>query len=71
MENVQERPDVIEARKILRDAIPKAAAVLVKLLDAEDERLRLRAASVILTTEAVTEPEDVLRFNWRMGYGKY
>lgn len=42
-----------EAREILRQAIPKAAKVLIKLLDATDEKLRLRASEAVLTLAGI------------------
>lgn len=43
----------IEAREILRQAIPKAAKVLIKMLDATDEKLRLRASEAVLALAGI------------------
>jgi HEAT repeat protein len=50
-----ERSVTIEARVILRQAIPKAAEVLVKLLDAKDEKLRLRASEAVLALAGIVQ----------------
>lgn len=47
------RPATVEAREMLRQAVPRAAEVLVKLLEATDEKLRLRASEAILTLAGI------------------
>lgn len=44
-----------QARECVRAAIPRAAAVLTKLLHSEDDRIRLRAAEAILNRSGITE----------------
>ncbi len=43
-----------QAREALGAAIPRAASALVALLDAEDERIRLRSAEAILARGGIT-----------------
>lgn len=43
------------ARTELRDAVPEAAETMRELLDAEDERVRLRAAEAILDRAGITK----------------
>lgn len=50
---------VAEAQRILKAAIPQAADVLVKMLAAQDERLRIRAAEAILNRVGLTEADRV------------
>jgi len=48
---------VEDARDELQDAVPKAAATLTDLLDAEDERVQIRAAEAILDRAGLTKAE--------------
>ena len=43
------------ARTELRDAVPEAAETMRDLLDAEDERVQLRAAEAILDRAGITK----------------
>lgn len=43
-----EQPPIDDARAELQSAVPEAAATIRELLDAEDERIQLRAAEAIL-----------------------
>jgi HEAT repeat protein len=43
------------ARTELQDAVPDAAETIRELLDAEDERVRLRAAEAILDRAGITK----------------
>ena len=52
------RPPVEDARDELRDAVPRAAETLTDLLDAEDERIRIRAAETILDRAGVTKAKQ-------------
>ena len=46
---------VEEARDELQDAVPEAAATLRELLDAEDERIQIRAAEAILSRAGLSK----------------
>jgi hypothetical protein len=48
-------PPVDEAREELQAAVPEAAATLRDLLEAEDERIQIRAAEAILDRAGVTK----------------
>jgi len=48
-----------EARDELQDAIPKAAATLTDLLDAEDEKIQIRAAEAILDRAGLSKAKAV------------
>jgi hypothetical protein len=48
-----------EARHELQEAIPKAATTLTDLLDAEDERVQIRAAEAILDRAGLTKAKRV------------
>jgi hypothetical protein len=63
MENTMTRPAVSEARDLLRMAISKAAETLVKLLDAKDPKLQLRAAEAILSRAGITEADRMNRWD--------
>jgi len=52
---VSERPAIEQGRDELQDAIPEAAATLTDLLDAEDERVQIRAAEAILDRAGLTK----------------
>jgi hypothetical protein len=52
---------VEDARDELQDAIPKAAETLADLLDAEDERVRIRAAEAILDRAGLTKAKGYSR----------
>jgi hypothetical protein len=45
------------ARDELQDAVPKAAATLTDLLDADDERVQIRAAEAILDRAGLTKAD--------------
>lgn len=47
------------ARSELCDAIPVAAATMRELLDAEDDRVRLRAAEAILDRAGITKAKSM------------
>jgi hypothetical protein len=48
---------VEDARDELQDSIPKAAETLTDLLDAEDERVQIRAAEAILDRAGLTKAD--------------
>jgi hypothetical protein len=48
---------VEDARDELQDAVPKAAKKLTDLLDAEDERVQIRAAEAILDRAGLTKAD--------------
>lgn len=50
-----ERPPVDAACDELQAAVPEAAATLCELLDAEDERVQIRAAEAILDRAGLTK----------------
>lgn len=50
---------VEEARDELQAAVPKAAETLVDLLEAEDERVQIRAAETILDRAGLTKAKAV------------
>jgi hypothetical protein len=50
---------VEDARDELQEAIPKAAETLTDLLDAEDERVRIRAAEAILDRGGMVKAKPV------------
>jgi hypothetical protein len=50
-----ERPPVEDACDELQAAVPDAAATLRDLLDAEDERVQIRAAEAILDRAGLTK----------------
>lgn len=50
-----DRPPVDDARDELQAAVPEAAATLRELLEAEDERVQIRAAEAILDRAGVTK----------------
>ncbi|MDB9235761.1 hypothetical protein [Halorubrum ezzemoulense] len=52
---------VEDARDELQDAVPKAAETLADLLDAEDERVRIRAAEAILDRAGLTKAKGYSR----------
>ena len=52
------RPPVDDARDELQAAVPKAAETLAELLDAEDEKVRIRAAEAILDRAGVTKAKQ-------------
>jgi vacuolar-type H+-ATPase subunit H len=49
--------EIEEANDELRQAVPEAAATVRDLLDADDERVQLRAAQAILDRAGVTEAD--------------
>lgn len=54
-----EQPPVEDARDELQAAVPEAAATLRDLLDADDERVQIRAAEAILDRAGVTKADKV------------
>ena len=52
-------PPVDDARDELQEAVPKAAKKLTELLDAEDERIQIRAAEAILDRAGVVKAKRV------------
>jgi len=48
---------VEDARDELQDSVPKAAETLTDLLDAEDERVQIRAAEAILDRAGLTKSD--------------
>lgn len=52
-----ETPPIDAARAELQTAVPEAAAALRNLLDAEDERVQIRAAEAILDRAGVTKAQ--------------
>jgi len=48
-----------QAQKELENAVPKAAQTLANLLEAEDERIRIRAAEAILDRAGVVKAKRV------------
>lgn len=57
-ESPTERAPVDDARDELQAAVPEAAATLRSLLDAEDERVQIRAAEAILDRAGVTKAKQ-------------
>lgn len=53
--DASDRLPVEDARKELQEAVPEAAATLRELLRAEDERVHIPAAEVILDRVSVTK----------------
>lgn len=56
--SAEQSTPVEDARDELQDAVPKAAAALTDLLDAEDERVQIRAAEAILDRAGLTEADS-------------
>jgi len=56
-EDAVESSPVEDARDELQASIPKAAATLTDLLDAEDERVQIRAAEAILDRAGLTKAD--------------
>ncbi|MFC7230505.1 hypothetical protein ACFQMM_02360 [Saliphagus sp. GCM10025308] len=54
-----DRPPIDDARDELQAAVPEAAQTLRELLDAEDERVQIRAAEAILDRAGVTKAKQV------------
>jgi hypothetical protein len=54
-----DRPPVEDARDELQVAVPKAAETLRELLEADDERVQIRAAEAILDRAGVTKGKRV------------
>lgn len=52
-------PPVQRARGELNDAVPEAAETLRELLDADDERIQIRAAEAILDRAGVTKAKRI------------
>jgi len=57
-EDAVESSPVEDARDELQSSIPKAAATLTDLLDAEDERVQIRAAEAILDRSGLTKADS-------------
>lgn len=49
---------VVSARDELQEAVPKAAETLRDLLDADDERVQIRAAEAVLDRAGLTKAES-------------
>ena len=58
-DSASERPPVDEARDELQAAVPEAAAKLRDLLEAEDERIQIRAAEAILDRAGVSKSKRI------------
>ena len=54
-----DRPPVEDARDELQAAVPEAAETLRELLQAEDERVQIRAAEAILDRAGITKGKRV------------
>jgi hypothetical protein len=52
---------VEDARDELQESVPKAAETLTDLLDAEDERVRIRAAEAVLDRAGLTKAKGYSR----------
>jgi len=48
-----------EARAELQESVPKAAQTLTDLLEAEDERVQMRAAEAILDRAGITKASKI------------
>ena len=57
-EDAVESSPVEDARDELQASIPKAAATLTDLLDAEDEKVQIRAAEAILDRAGLTKADS-------------
>ena len=57
--DVADRPPVEDARDKLQAAVPEAAETLRELLDADDERVQIRAAEAILDRAGITKGKRV------------
>ena len=60
---------VEDARDELQASIPKAAATLTDLLDAEDERVQIRAAEAILDRAGLTKADSYGTYDAQMHIG--
>lgn len=69
MANDTPRGRLDEARRALREAIPRAAQALVALLDAKDERVRLRAAEALLTRAGIAPAGRIQAWQARQTVG--
>lgn len=58
-QSANEQAPVEDARDELQAAVPEAAETLRNLLDAEDERVQIRAAETILDRAGVTKADRV------------
>ena len=54
-DTAEDSSPVEDARDELQDAVPKAAETLANLLDAEDERVQIRAAEAVLDRAGLTK----------------
>jgi hypothetical protein len=57
----EDQTPVEDARDELQSAVPKAAETLNGLLDAEDERVQIRAAEAILDRAGLTKAQSYSR----------
>jgi len=64
-----EQTPVEDARDELQDAVPKAAATLGDLLDADDERVQIRAAEAVLDRAGLTKAKKVSSHKAKDGVG--
>ena len=60
---------VEDARDELQASVPKAAATLTDLLDAEDERIQIRAAEAILDRAGLTKADSYGTYDAQMHIG--
>lgn len=59
MSSQKQTTPLTEAQRILGNAVPKAAEILVQMLTAKDEKLRLKAAAAILNRAGITEADRI------------
>jgi hypothetical protein len=64
-----EQTPVEDARDELQDAVPEAAETLRELVDAEDERVQIRAAEAILDRAGLTKAKKVSSHKAKDGVG--
>lgn len=72
-DSTTEPAPVEDARDALQEAIPKAAETLTDLLDAEDERVQIRAAEAILDRAGLTKAQSysTIKAQVHIGGGEY
>jgi hypothetical protein len=68
-EATSDQSPVEDARDELQSAVPEAAATLRDLLDAEDERVQIRAAEAILDRAGVTKADKVSAMSAKQDVG--
>jgi hypothetical protein len=64
-----ESSPVESARDELQDAVPEAAETLRDLLDADDERVQIRAAEAVLDRAGLTKAKKVSSHKAKDGVG--